>query len=494
MPSRPEPPFVLAIDIGSSSIRAALYDSSARPVSGMSAVQRNWQDTGADGKNEESPERIANAVEKAVDAVLATAGDMARHIVAVGLDSMASTVMGLDENGVPLTPVYTYADTRSASDVDQLKRELDVDAVHDRTGTVQHTSYVPGRIRWLRRTRPQLAAKVRGWTDVPTWLYSRWFGRTDIPASYSLASWSGMLNRRELRWDAGLLEALELDQTDLPPLAPYVDGITGLSGEYAKRWPALRDVPFFLGVGDGAAVNVGAGCVSPDRVALTIGTTGAMRVLFDDSAPALPEGLWGYRLGRERTLVGGAFSEGGNVLAWAESALDIPPLAQLGRELARLKPDGHGLTVLPFLAGERAVGWSTDATGNVLGLRVSTKPVEIVQAFMESICYRFALVADLLLPAGHETQIVASGGALLASEWWMQTMANVLQAPVSTTTDEQDTSRGTAILALHALGEWKSLDEVPTEIDRTYQPDGSVADLYRSARERQLDLYDRLFG
>ena len=129
------------------------------------------------------------------------------------------------------------------------------------------------------------------------------------------------------------------------------------------------------------------------------------------------------------------------------------------------------------------------------GIRISTTPIEILQAMLESVAYRFALVADLLLPGVKSgCQMIASGGALQNSAWWLQTMSDVLGVPVGTSAEEQDTSRGTAILALYALGIWDELDTHPAKIAETYMPNAERFDVYASARERQADLYSRMLG
>ena len=220
-----------------------------------------------------------------------------------------------------------------------------------------------------------------------------------------------------------------------------------------------------------------------------------MRVLSENPTPEVPTGLWAYRLGANRTLLGGSFSEGGNVVQWALDNLNLPPLTDLNQELIKLEPAGHGISVLPFIAGERATGWSTSASGVFEGIRVSTKPIEILQALLESVAYRFALVADLLLPgvkSGY--QMIASGGAIQSSPWWLQTMSDVLGVPVGVSAEQQDTSRGTAILALYALGIWDTLDTFPAKIADTYQPSSEHVDAYAKARERQSVLYNRLLG
>lgn len=490
----PPKPYILAVDIGSSAVKAGLYDAEARALQHTQASIPHQQRTAADGTHEEDAETIQHATEAAIDQALELAGDDANHIAAVGFDAMASTILGVDNRHNPVTPVYTYADTRTAEDVNRLQATIDIDAAYQRTGVMQHTSYVPGRVLWLRRSEPETYSRVAKWTDITTFLFTRWFGSTNIPASYSVSAWSGILNRHTLTWDTDLLNAIGLQPTNLPPLAPYSEAQTGLCPVYSLRWPQLADVPFFLAVGDGAAVNIGSGCTDRRNVALTVGTTAAMRLVVDhpddDPPPAVPKGLWGYILRGDRTLLGSAFSEGGNVVEWALNSLKLPPLDDLNEVLSETTPDEHGLTVLPFIAGERATGWSTNATGVIQGIRVSTTGLDILQALMESVAYRFSLVSDLLKPEmAPDHNFIAGGGAITNSPWWLQTTADVLQAEIHVPTEEQATSRGAAILALHALGVWQTLNDLMPDIAKIYRPNKERRNVYQSAIDRQNNLY-----
>ena len=154
MKTRPEPPHVLAIDIGTSAVKAGIFDRSARAVGESVVTVPHQQRLGADGTSEEPAEAILLATEQAVDGVLAAAGSLGLEVAAVAADSMAGTMLGIDDAGLPVTPVYTYADTRSASDVQRLLSDLDVPAVYQRTGCPQHTAYGPARVLWLRPYRP----------------------------------------------------------------------------------------------------------------------------------------------------------------------------------------------------------------------------------------------------------------------------------------------------------------------------------------------------
>jgi gluconokinase len=354
---------------------------------------------------------------------------------------------------------------------------------------------MPSRLRWLERTQPDMARRVRRWLPVGSLLYGRWFGTPEVPVSYSVAAWSGLLDRHALRWDAELLRHLHVNAEALPPLADYDQAARGLAPAYAARWPALRDVPFFLAVGDGAAANVGSGCVSPERIALTVGTTGAMRVVLPDATPPVPAGLWAYKVGAKETLLGGALSEGGNVFAWATAALRLPPPSELDAALRALPPDGHGLTILPFVAGERSPGWANDAEATMVGLHPATTPLQVLQAWLEAVAFRLAILARLLSPhAAPDHEIVASGGAMSASPYWVQLIANAIGRRVHLSRSDELTSRGAAILALRALGQWRTLADEALGTEDVYEPDPARAPVYQAAIERQHQLYEKVVG
>src|SRR6185436_17883458 len=145
----------------------------------------------------------------------------------------------------------------------------------------------------------------------------------------------------------------------------------------AGRWPALARTPWFPALGDGACSNVGAGCTGPVRAALLVGNSGALRVVVPDRPMAPPAGLWCYRVDRRRRVLGGSLSNGGSVYAWLRETLALGDPDRIEAEVAALPPDGHGLTLLPFLAGERSPGWVAQARAAISGLSLATRPIEI---------------------------------------------------------------------------------------------------------------------
>jgi gluconokinase len=327
------------------------------------------------------------------------------------------------------------------------------------------------------------------WITLGDYLQRKLLGAPGI--SHSVASWSGMLNRHTLQWDNALLDVLPIDRHALPPLIDLDEVGETLLAPWATRWPALAGARWFAAVGDGAAANLGSDCASPACVALTVGTTSAMRVVSAEWVSHVPDGLWCYRVDRPRALVGGALTEGGNLFAWARRTLSLPRrLEVIERKIAALEPDGHGLTFLPLLGGERAPGWRGELRGTLDGVSLATRPEEILRAGLEGVALRIALVYSRLQPLLDENAtVIASGGALLHSPAWLQIMADVLGCPVQPSPVDEASARGVVVLALAALG------STATPLSFTappYSPNATAHARYQEAAARQEALYVRV--
>jgi gluconokinase len=232
-------------------------------------------------------------------------------------------------------------------------------------------------------------------------------------------------------------------------------------------------------------------------MALMVGTSGALRVLWKGESARVSEGLWCYRCDAKRFVAGGALSDGGNLVAWLRETLRLPGKEETEKLLAGMEPDAHGLTFLPLLAGERAPGWAGGASGVVAGLSMGTRPLEIIRAAMEAVALRFVLVDRRLNEAFTETsgtkQVVASGGGLSGSPTWVRIMADALARPVTLSTVPEASSRGAALLALEASG-GSSVEEVEAPLGEVYEPDLSRHAVYKDALERQRKLYEAVIS
>lgn len=485
-------PFILSLDIGTSSVRVLMFDAQGWRITGVDAREPVLLRTASDGAAEIDAETLFDAIGRCLDTALAQSATLIppSAIGGVAVTTLATTLLALDHNGAPLTPIFTYADTRCAQDAIALRARFDEHEVHQRTGCPLRTSYWPAQLAWIRRTRPAVFRQTVSWATLGDYLELRLFGRRRV--SYSAASWTGLLDRTILSWDLRLLGDLGVRPGQLAPLVDRDAPIQGLLPEHTARWAELAEVPWFPAIGDGAAANVGSGCVSPTRAAITIGTTGALRVALPD-VERVPSGLWCYRIDRHHALLGGATSEGGNVVAWLRETLRIDEDPDtLDRALATLPPDSHGLTILPFWAGERSPGWAGDARAAMIGLSMSVTPLDILRASMEAIAYRFALILEQMEQAGVTPSVfVAGGGALLSSPAWMQMLTDVLGRPLTVAAEPEVSARGAALLALDALGFAVDEEMVAAEV-AGFVPDLNHHARYRDAIARQQALYEKI--
>jgi gluconokinase len=196
---------------------------------------------------------------------------------------------------------------------------------------------------------------------------------------------------------------------------------------------------------------------------------------------------------RDVAIVGGATSEGGNVYAWCREMLKLPPDDEVERALAASVADGSGLTILPFLAGERAPGWRGGKRAVIAGLTLDVTPLDVVQSALEAVALRLALVYELLAPhAAPDHIVVASGGAITHSRAWTQILADALGRAIHCSPEREATSRGAALLAFEALGALPDATATRLPLGEILRPDAARHARYRVALEQHKRLDDRV--
>jgi gluconokinase len=410
-----------------------------------------------------------------------------RPVAAVGITTFWHSLLGLGRDGRPITPLLLWMDNRSGPDAETLRATLDTAAVHARTGCILHPSAWPAKLHWLRRTQPETFAAAARWVSFADYLAEQLTG-TPAGTSLSMASATGLFDQVARRWDSDLCAALGVHLEQLPPLVSLDDPPRRLLPAFAARWPALAGAFWFPAIGDGAASNVGAGCLTPERLAVMVGTSAAVRAAGrGDVTPSA--GLWRYRLDEARFVVGGALSDGGSLLDWLRRTLRLPRHAETERAIAALPPAAHQLTLLPYWSGERSLHWRTTATGAILGARLAATPIEIYRAALEAIALllgRVVTAVEGVLPAPAR-QVVATGGALLGSPAFRQIVADVLGRPLFCSAEPEGSSRGVALVVAERIGLLAApLEDLPPPLAGAVEPVAAHTAVYREALARML--------
>jgi gluconokinase len=484
--------YILVLDIGTSSVRAALYDfhGDVLPETFVKN-ERTLTATDDGGAEIDAPKAFAQ-LEEAIDDVLEKSKSLKGEIRFVAASSFWHSLVGVDAKGKPTTKVFGWADTRSRAFVSVLREKLDEPEVHNRTGARFHSSFWTAKLLWLKTDFPKNFEKTARWLSFSDFAALKLFG--EAATSVSMASATGIFNIRRNDWDAGLIKFLKIKKAALPEVVARDAQTFRLNAKYKKRWARLKTAEWFPAIGDGAANNIGAGCLKREKAALMIGTSGAMRVAYRGPIPEkIPDGLWCYRIDRTRVIIGGALSDGGGLYRWLKDNLKLGCTDdEIENEIKTREPDAHGLSFLPFLAGERSTGYHENAHGTVLGLKSATDSLDIVQAALEAVAYRFAEIYDQLNGISAIKKIIASGGALRESPVWTQIIADVLAVKMSLPDTHEASSRGAVLLALEAIGKIEDISELETPEGAKFDFDKKRTAVYQKARERHKIFYELL--
>lgn len=447
---------VLALDLGSSSVRAVVCEADHSDGAGGAPDLRPLPDALArrtvtprqddDGTGELDPEAYVASLIECLDEL--TERDVLHGVERVATSSQWHSVLAVDPAGELRSAALTWLDTRA----EPVRTPDDPEAFHARTGAWVHALYWTTKLPWLRDQLGDQLGDRPGDADVrfvglPDYVRGVLLG--DDATSVSVASGTGLLDLAGCAWDDEALSIAGASRAEVPAIDPADQPLRRLAPAWRDRWPALADAGWHPVLGDGAASNLGSGCASSDAVALTVGTSMAMRVVHTDADVAgseLPWQVWRYRVDH-RTLVSGiAFSGGGVLHAWVARLLGLD---QDAAEPRTVRPGESGLLVVPLHAGSRPPSTVPPGSGGVVGLSLDTTPEEFLAGTMDGVALEAARSLDSLEKLfGGPLQVVLGGGAVAASPWWRQSFAAALDRTVTIASDAEVGARGAAALAL----------------------------------------------
>jgi gluconokinase len=465
---------VLAIDLGTSSCRSALFDARGRRALKTTCQRAYPLHSDASGRAELDPGRLFTSVRWCIDHTLAGRGGA---VASIGISCFWHSLLGLDGAGRTVTPIITWADSRADSDAARLRRAHPERAYHARTGCMLRATFWPAKLRFLARTQPRVFARVRRWVSPAEWLLERLSGVARC--AHGMATGTGLYDPALLRWDPAALRMAGIDPARLNPIS---DEPCRLDLRHRQRWPRLAAAACHPAIGDGAANNLGAGAIDQGAAAINFGTSAAIRVVRESGRARAPFGLFCYRIDRRRFLIGGAISNAGSLFAWCQSQLRLPGAAELEAALAQPPEDDPALSVLPFWVGERSPSWRSDLRGAILGISQATTALDLTRAITTASYQRLALVWQLLPKSGRMRLLV--GGGILHSRSSLQRLSDCLGHALIPTRDPELSLRGAAILALERGGAAIR----PPALGRTTVPNPRAQRIYRRERVRLAAL------
>ncbi len=464
---------IAAVDIGTSSTRALLFDDAQ--FTGCAAAVEYQLTTQEPGAAELDPEQVLQALIKCLCEVSTSS---AAGIECVVLSAAMHSLIAVDAAGAALTPAYTWADNRASSQAAILRASSGAQALYAETGVPIHPMSPLIKLLWLKETRPEVFAAAAKFVSIKEFICHRLFERWIVDDSIASASGLYSLARRD--WSETALAVAGVDRTRLSPVARSETLLRDLAPALATAMRLHRGIPFVLGSSDGCLANLGAGLLAGEarrRAVLTIGTSGALRMAVDRPAPDATMRTFCYALGAGQFVIGGATNGGGLPLRWLRDnfpqlRLGLPPAdgadssagdayAALAALAQQAPPGAAGLLFHPYLAGERAPLWNGDARASFIGLNFGHGPAHMVRAVMEGVLFNLALILGVLeeLAGGPVDEIIAGGG-FAHSTFWLQTAADLFGRPLLVAENPETTAQGAALMAVRAMGRAGSLRDV----------------------------------
>ncbi|MFZ5869059.1 MAG: gluconokinase [Actinomycetota bacterium] len=482
---------VIGLDVGTTAAKAVAFGigSPWRHV----AVREYPLLEPAPGWQVQDPASVLAAAASAVAECSAAAARS--DVLAVCVSTAMHGLVGLDAGVRPVTPLVTWADARAHEQAAWLRTTDDADRLHRVSGTPIHPMTPLTKLMWFARNDPETCARVRWWAGLKD-LVLHWLTGT-LATELSSASATGLLDARSGTWSPQALDLAGITADQLPPVLPTTSTL-GLAADAARRVGLPRGTPVVVGAGDGPLGNVGTGALTPGVAGLSLGTSGAVRMLVPAPPADLDRSLFCYAVTEDAWVVGGAVSNGGIVVRWATRALapdlvaapDGPSADEQLLDLAGSVPPGSdGLLMLPYLLPERAPLWDPDLPGAYLGLRHGHTRAHLARAAVEGVALQLSTIVEALDGIEPVTTVRATGGAL-RSTLWTSVLASAMDRPLVCVGDAEGSALGAAALGLFALGRAPSLQAAtdalrqPTAAENVVRPDPSSSLVYRRARNR----------
>ena len=445
------------------------------------------------GRAELDPDRLRDAAVAALADVAKQCRDRGDRVIAVGLSAFLHALVPMDVAGRPLGPLVTWADGRAAAQVERLAGTAK--KLQARTGTPVHPMSPLAKLAWWRDTDPERLRDVPRWGGVKELMLT---GLAEAPylVDLSLASGTGLYDIHAGHWDPEALEIAGVREDQLARVVPTTERLH-LKEEVAAAAQLPPDTPLIIGAADGPLANLGVGATPAGVAAVSLGTSGALRMVVNAPTADAAGRLFCYALTEDRWVIGGAVNNAGSVVRWAGQSFAggfARPAAQgedadkrdaaLLVEAATAAPGSDGLLCLPYLLGERAPWWRPGMRGAYVGLRREHGRPHLIRAAVEGVCQQLALVRDSFTAENFEVTEVRATGGSVASDLWVGVLAAALNLPVAIADTPEGTAMGACLLALHALGELPDLDRAAALIDigEPTVPDPENAELYGRMR------------
>ena len=457
--------YIIGTDVGTTSTKSVLYDKKGQVIK-YSNIDYPLLHTAPDAA-EENPADILHAVEQTIKDV--TKSIDSNDLIGISFSAAMHSLLFLDDKYHPLSNVYTWADNRAAKYLDDIKDKPLAKEIYQKTGTPIHPMSPLMKLIWLSKDNPGLVTKASWIVGIKEYIIYKLTGK--LKTDYSMANATGFFNLHTFTWDKNILSLTKVEMKQLPGLIDTTAIVGNLTTEEARRLNLNTSVNVTMGASDGALSNIGVGAYKPGVAAITIGTSGAVRVVVNK--PYLdPAGkLFCYYVAKNKWIIGGPVNNGGQIYQWVRDKIYSSEdrkisYDNLNQEVGQVPVGSHGLITLPYFSGERAPIWQAQAKGSLIGLNTNHTRADIAHSALEGIALNINEVLKLTNQAFSIKEIRATGG-FTQSPINRQLLADVTGLPITFPDNFESSCLAAAVFGLKANHKISDINEIKNMIGTT---------------------------
>ncbi len=482
--------YVLGVDIGTGSVKAVAVNLQCQS---FEVCQQHYSFSAPKpGYHEQDPEQIWKAFIASIKGVIDKIGTQP---LAISLSSAMHSIIAVDENCRPFAPMITWADNRSSEIAKRLRNSVEGMSIYKATGTPLHAMSPLCKIIWIKENNIELFNKTHKFIAIKEYIWHKLF--QEFKLDQSNASCTGLFDIIQFKWHHESLKLAGITEQKLSETVPTDCAKIYQSDNPRPELSFLKSgVPIIIGASDGCLANLGSTADKPGVAAITIGTSGAVRVASSKPLPNEKAMTFSYILNKGTYICGGPINNGGIAMQWWLKNIKPEPTDEdyenLFLQIAKVEAGANGLIFLPYLTGERAPIWDSESCGNFFGIKLQHSQAHFSRAVLEGICYALKDVFDAVQQNSEPiTQINVSGG-FTQSDLWVQTLADITNKKMVIVQSDDASAIGAAFMALKNIGIIKEYPTSDFAALRTFEPNTTNVAIYERGFIVYKELYDGL--
>jgi gluconokinase len=483
--------YVIGVDIGTGSAKAVAINNAGKPI----AVSQIFYKTNSPqpGFSEQDPEVIWKAF---LDCITKVIAQLKQVPGAVSISCAMHSLIIIDQKNIPITPLITWEDTRSEKIAEDLRNSSEAENIYTVTGTPIHSMTPLCKIKWFKENTPGIYKKANKFISIKEFIWFRLFGVYEI--DYSIASATGLFNIQNFTWNRPSLDFCGINPAQLSEIVSTDFCRKNISSSLAETSGLPASINFCIGASDGCLANIGSDAIDPGIAAITIGTSGAVRIAGANPVINYEAMIFNYVLDKQTFISGGPVNNGGNVLKWLFKTFwnnDKPndkDYEDFFKEVESAEAGCKGLLFLPYLHGERAPVWDGEASGVFFGIRSYHSRTHFLRAALEGICFSLKNILEILELSSAEIKQLNVSGGFVRSKIWMQILADISGKKLCLVQTEDASSIGAAIFYMKSAQLIKDYSSLKEEVVVTINPDEKNKILYNKSYKVFKNLYQPL--